>query len=157
MTKQDLPPPHDFTFPHISGPTSYCDVDGNDVFFTGDDPVGDRDLYLAVAQSTLLNFLEIFTVMTAIIYPDAPPGGPYTPTPPSLNRVIEQAKCDASVLKCGAPIEEAFAIWQRSCSGLRLLASHDPNPTSRQAMLDAVAASEARMDAAIQKYEERKA
>jgi hypothetical protein len=108
----DLPPPYDPTYPYAVGANAYIDVDGRAVVFTGDDPTGDRDLYLAVAQSSLSNFLEIFTVMTAIVYPDAPPGGPYTATPPTLKQLLaakaEQAKCDAAVLKVGAPIEELF-------------------------------------------------
>jgi hypothetical protein len=148
----DLPPPYDPTYPHPVGANAYIDVDGRAVIFTGDDPTGDRDLYLAVAQSTLCNFLEIFSVMTAIVYPDAPPGGPYTPTPPRLNRVIEQAKVDAAVLKIGAPVEEAFAIWQRSCSGLRLLAEHDPDPERAQQLLDDVVKSEARMNEMIARH-----
>jgi hypothetical protein len=63
--------------------------------------------------------------------------------------VIEQAKVDAAVLKVGAPVEDAFAIWQRSCSGLRLLAELDPDRSRAQQLLDDVVKSEARMNEMI--------
>jgi hypothetical protein len=158
----DLPPPYDPTFPHAIGRNAYIDVDGRAVIFEGDDPTGDRDLYLAVAQSTLLNFRRIFDAMTAILYPHCPPDGPFEP--PDIKRLLAdktaEAQSDAALLKLPLPVEEAFEIWKRSCDGLRLCAELDPDPVKRQELLDAVAASERRMaqrcEQHIQKYEARK-
>jgi hypothetical protein len=160
----DIPPPYDPTIPYAVGSNAYIDVDGRAVIFTGDDPTLDRDLYLAVARSTLANFREIFTVMAAIVYPHCPPDGPFDPVPPKIKQLIAdgmaEAKRDAALLNFPLPVEEAFSIWQRSCAGLRLVAENDPDPKSRQELLDAVAASERRMSARIEehvrKYEERK-
>jgi hypothetical protein len=159
----DLPPPYDPIFPHAIGRNAYIDVDGRAVIFEGDDPTGDRDLYLAVAQSSLLNFLEIFTAMTAIVYPHCPPGGPFEP--PDIKQLLvekmREAQRDAALLKRPLPVEEAFEVWKRSCDGLRLCAELDPNPEKRQELLDAVAASERRMaermELHLRRYEDRKA
>ena len=145
---------------HRNGGYGYVDIDGNEIWFKGDDQEMYRDLYLAVAQSTLVNFREIWNAMVLIIYGNEAEEGAFaqpTPTMPSTIKKLfaekaEQAKCDASVLTCGAPLEEAFAIWQRSGDGLRLLAEHDPNPARAQQLFAEVAESEARMDAVIQKH-----
>ena len=163
MTNHDLPPPYDPVFPHATGPNTYTDVDGREVMFTGDDPTLDRDLYLAVAQSTLANFREIFDAMTAILYPHCPPDGPFDS--PDIKQFLAEktteARTDAALLKLRLPVEEAFAIWQRSCAGLRLCASLEPDPVKRRELLDAVSQSEARMsercEQHLRRYEERKA
>ena len=124
MTNHDIPPPYDPVYPHAVGPNAYIDVDNSAVIFTGDDPTLDRDLYLAVAQSTLANFREIFTAMTAIVYPHCPPEGPFDA--PDIKQLLaektNEASTDAALLKFQLPVEEAFAIWQRSCADLRLCA-----------------------------------
>ena len=138
----DLPPPYDPTIPYAVGRNAYIDVDGRAVIFTGDDPTLDRDLYLAVAQSTLANFREIFTVMAAIVFPHAPEGGPYHSTPPKIKQLLAEkmaeAKTDATLLGLPLPFAEAVAVWQRSCAHMRLAADLDPDPDRRQALHDLV-------------------
>jgi hypothetical protein len=153
----DIPPPYDPIIPYAVGRNAYIDVDNRAVIFTGDDPTADRDLYLAVARSTLANFREIFTVMAAILYPHCPPDGPFEP---KIKQLLDEAKTDAASLTLPLPVEEAFSIWSRSCAGLRLVAELDPDPSRRQELLDAVAASErrmsARMEEHVRKHAERK-
>jgi hypothetical protein len=158
----DLPPPYDPTIPYAVGSNAYIDVDGRAVIFTGDDPTLDRDLYLACAQSTLANFREIFSVMTAILFPHCPPEGPFEPmnVKKLLAEKMAEAKTDAALLNFPLPVAEAYAVWQRSCAHLRLCADLTPNPAERQELLDAIAESERRMEERIalhvRKYEERK-
>jgi hypothetical protein len=160
----DVPPPYDPIIPYAVGSNAYIDVDNRAVIFEGDDPTGDRDLYLAVARSTLLNFRRIFDAMTAIVYPHCPPDGPFEPVPPNVKKLIAdgmaEAQTHAALLKLPLPVDEAYQIWARSCAHLRLCAELAPNPAERQELLDAVAASERRMaeriELHVRKYEERK-
>jgi hypothetical protein len=144
-------------FPHATSPTSYRDVTGNEVVFDpviDDDPERDCALFLAVAQSTLANFSKIWNAMTLIV----------DDRKSNVRRLwaekIAEARRDADLLKLPLPVEEAFAIWQRSCAGLRLVAENDPNLSRRQELLDVVAESERRMaermELHVRKYEERK-
>jgi hypothetical protein len=161
----DLPPPYDPVFPYAVGRNAYIDVDNRAVIFTGDDPTGDRDLYLAIAQATLCNFWEIFSVMAAIVYPHCPPEGPFEFVPPQIKERLREGmtqarKDEMRLTRFTIPVTEAFEIWARSCSALRFSAEIEPDPQKRQAILDTVAESERRMEARMelhrQRYEERK-
>jgi hypothetical protein len=115
------------------GDHCYRDVNGN-IVDLGHDLPGVRDLYLAVARSTLTTFQEIFEAMYEIVYD---PRGSHHEGPSAwqkLRRKIvaghEEAKRDAALLKLPLPVEEAFAIWRRSCDNLRLCADLTPDPDS---------------------------
>lgn len=140
--------------PNDSGLASYIDIDGREPCFGGDDQEFFRDLFLAVAQATLLNFGQIWCAMELAIDKRKDDARQLW-----AERFAE-AKTDAALLRLPLPVEEAFEIWRRSCAGLRFVAENDPDPEKRQELLDAVAQSEARMaeriEQHIQKYETRK-
>jgi hypothetical protein len=128
------------------------------------DPERERDLFLAVAQSTLCNFQEIWITMAHIVYGPPDHRGAFHTIPPQIKQLLAEkmaeAKTDAALLEMPLPFAEALAVWQRSCAHMRLAADLTADPDRRQALLDVVAASERRMEERLalhrQRYEERK-
>jgi hypothetical protein len=143
----------------------YIDVDGREQWFHPADR-DLRDLYLAAAQSTLLTFKELYNAMAQVVFGanDAHSNGLDRSAWKKLKRKIAagyaEAKQDAALLKLPLPLEEAVAIWKRSCEALRLIAELTGDPAERQAILNDVAESERRMSERIelhrQRYEERR-
>ena len=155
MTRNHRP----LIYPYASGPHSYVDPTGREITFRGDDPEIYRDLYLAVSQSTLATFKEIWELAHLIAFgPGAknPDGSWTTNIPPELKQPIAQAKRDAvSIDRPDLPLPEAFDIWERACAHLRLLAEHCPKPADRDDILKKVAESERRMEESYAKYQRK--
>jgi hypothetical protein len=152
-------------YPVAIGSHSYREVDGKTInTFEGKDAATYRDLYLAVAQKHLTTFEEIYDAMITTVYGPKVAAAARACDPPRIRWLLDkgmgEAERDAALLKLSLPAEEAYAIWQRACGHLRLYADLTPDLDVRQSILDAVAASEARMaeriERNVQRYEERK-
>jgi hypothetical protein len=139
-------------YPYASGPHSYVDPSGHEATFHGDTPEVFRDLYLAVSQSTLATFKEIWEVAHMIAYgPECRnPDGSWTLNK-KLKQSFAQSKNDAvSLDRPNLPLSDLIDIWERSCAHLRLLAEH--YPAERDAILKKVEESERRLAELTAKY-----
>jgi hypothetical protein len=156
---------NELSWPHAVGDYCYSDVNGSIVSFRAmRDPEVERDLFLAVAQSTLLNFKEIWRAMALIVFPDQRPDGTLHAVPPKIKHLLDEkmieAKADAELLKLPLSVSEAYAVWARSCDHMYLAADLTRDSDRRKAILEAVAASERRMEERIalhvRRHKERK-
>jgi hypothetical protein len=145
-------------YPYATGRHSYVDPTGQENTFVGDDPEVYRDLYLAVAQSTLATHKEIWEAAHMIAFgPSArTPYGWSTNTPEELKQPIAESRRDsASLDRPNLPLSELIDIWERSLTHLRLLAKHCHKREDREAILEQVADSERRMAERVGRYRAR--
>jgi hypothetical protein len=70
-----------------------------------------------------------------------------------MKKLMAIARRDSGLLKLsGMTAQRAFGIWKRAAEGLKCWAEMQPDPEQRREILEKVAASEARMQAMIDRH-----